>query len=513
MVEIDDRVPAFLGRLLDDEGDPIGTCFQVKPGVLVTAWHVLKELDRGEVGAGVRLDPLQGGSPRDARVERIDLSHDLAVVVTDKPLANCVAGLTATDEVPQATPVTVTGVVIMDDPGHSYRHLDTSGHWAGGTTRDDGIRLGRMVVEALMRGMSGAPALSGHFVVGVVTARYNSADEWARNSVWVIRTEDLTPLLAGLDGISVPKVDSAQAAMSQAAGAQIEKALTAGARELPAMSGDGVFVVGLDIKPGVYRTAGPVSGRKGYYALLSSTNTHDIINNNNIAGRATITVGPEVRAVSVSGCQPWFWQGTDLDSAIDGVRQSKGDNVLGGDGVFVVGLDIKPGVYRTAGPVSGRKGYYALLSSTNTHDIINNNNIAGRATITVGPEVRAVNVSGCQPWFWQGTDLDSAIDGVRREAHSEEVLGSIMGGDGVFVVGLDIKPGVYRTAGPVSGRKGYYALLSSTNTHDIINNNNIAGRATITVGPEVRAVSVSGCQPWFWQGTDLDSAIAAGRNL
>jgi hypothetical protein len=319
-VEIDDRVPAFLGRILDDEGDPIGTCFQVKPGVLVTAWHVLNDLDRGEVGAGVRLDPLQGGPPRDARVERIDLSHDLAVVVTDKPLADCVAGWTGTDAVPQATPVTVTGVVIMDDPGHSYRYLDSSGHWAGGTTRDDGIRLGRMVAEALMKGMSGAPVLSGHFLVGVVSARYNSADGWARNSVWVIRTEDLAPLLAGLNGVSALKVDSAQAAVIQAASAQIEKASAAGARESPAMGGDGVFVVGLDIKPGVYRTAGPVSGGNGYYALLSSTNTNDIIANNNIAGPATITVGADVRAVNVSGCQPWFWQGTDVDAAIDAAR-------------------------------------------------------------------------------------------------------------------------------------------------------------------------------------------------
>jgi len=32
--------------------------------------------------------------------------------------------------------------------------------------------------------------------------------------------------------------------------------------------------------------------------------------------------------------------------------------------------------------------------------------------------------------------------------------------------------------------------------------------ATITVGPGVKAVSVSACQPWFWQGANLDAAIA-----
>ena len=378
-MEIDRRVPAFLGRILDDEGDPVGTCFQVQPGVLVTAWHVLNDVSRGEEGARVRLDPLQGGPVRDGRVERIDQSHDLAVIVTNNPLADSVAGLAATDEVPQATPVVVTGVVIINDPGHSYRHLDTNGHWAGGTTRDDQVQLGRMVVEALMKGMSGAPVLSGNFTVGVVSARYNSADEWARNSVWVTRTEDLTPLLADLDDIAAPRTSGVETAMSGTLGGQGRTALRVEPPGIADIIGDGVYVTGLDIKPGIYRTAGPVSGRTGYYALLSSTNTSDIINNNNIAGPATITVGPDVKAVSVSGCQPWFWQGISLEAAIARPRQNHGDNVLGGDGVFVVGLDIKPGIYRTAGPVSGRTGYYALLSSTNTSDIINNNNIAGRA--------------------------------------------------------------------------------------------------------------------------------------
>jgi hypothetical protein len=90
----------------------------------------------------------------------------------------------------------------------------------GGTTRDDQVQLGRMVVEALMKGMSGAPVLSGNFTVGVVSARYNSADEWARNSVWVTRTEDLTPLLAGLDGIVAPRTSGVETAMSGILGGQ-----------------------------------------------------------------------------------------------------------------------------------------------------------------------------------------------------------------------------------------------------------------------------------------------------
>jgi hypothetical protein len=79
----------------------------------------------------------------------------------------------------------------------------------------------------------------------------------------------------------------------------------------------------------------------------------------------------------------------------------------------------------------------------------------------------------------------------------------------LFVVGLDIKPGVYRTAGPASGQRGYFALLRSTNTHDIVNNSIVRGPATITVGPGVKAVQVLKCQPWYRLGDNLDAVIAA----
>jgi hypothetical protein len=129
------------------------------------------------------------------------------VLVTGEPLAGRVAGLAASDEIDIGTPVVITGMSAVDDLGHSYRYLDAEGHWGGGTIRDDQLPLGRVVTSALMRGMSGAPVLAGQpgrgrsLVVGVVSARYNSPDGWGRDSVWVARTEDLEPLLAGLGDV------------------------------------------------------------------------------------------------------------------------------------------------------------------------------------------------------------------------------------------------------------------------------------------------------------------------
>jgi len=206
---VDGRVAPFLGRVLDGAGDPVGTCFQLTPGVLATAWHVLDGFGAGDRDAVVQIDPLPGGEPRDAVVVAIDPVHDLAVLTTGVPLAGCVAGVAATDELRPRDEVTVTGVVAVDDV-HTYRHLDATGEWAGGTTRDETVPLGRLTASAVLPGMSGAPVLTtatafgtGGVVVGVVSARYNSADGWLRDSVWVARTENLAPLLAGVTDVRV----------------------------------------------------------------------------------------------------------------------------------------------------------------------------------------------------------------------------------------------------------------------------------------------------------------------
>jgi Trypsin-like peptidase domain len=190
-----------LGRVLTGaEGEPVGTCFQVAPGVAVTAWHVLDAVDAGGPGDVVWVDPLAGGAAAAGRVGRVDPVHDLAVVVLGVPLPAGVPGLSLTDAESMSSPVVMTGVAELHDPPHSYRFWDASGSMQGGTTRDEAVPLGRVESSAVMVGMSGTAVrrAGDGFVVGVVSGRYNSADGWGTGSVWVARVEDLLPLLYGL---------------------------------------------------------------------------------------------------------------------------------------------------------------------------------------------------------------------------------------------------------------------------------------------------------------------------
>ncbi len=94
------------------------------------------------------------------------------------------------------TDVVVTGVGELV-AGHEYRFLNATGHWQGTVMREDEVVLGQLKASAVVPGMSGAPVrrLVDDVVVGVVIARYNSPDQWFRNTVWCAKTEQLLPLI------------------------------------------------------------------------------------------------------------------------------------------------------------------------------------------------------------------------------------------------------------------------------------------------------------------------------
>jgi hypothetical protein len=74
-----------------------------------------------------------------------------------------------------------------------------------------------------------------------------------------------------------------------------------------------------------------------------------------------------------------------------GVTQN---NQISQDGVYVIGRDMKGGTWHTSG---GSQCYYALLGSTDTSNIIDNNNITGPATVSLGGAY-AFDISGGCTW-------------------------------------------------------------------------------------------------------------------
>lgn len=87
------------------------------------------------------------------------------------------------------------------------------------------------------------------------------------------------------------------------------------------------------------------------------------------------------------------------------------------------------------------------------------------------------------------------------QAQMGELQASQINGDGVFVVGKDIKAGVYHTNG--SGNTGsndcYFATLNSTDTSNIADNNNFDGPETVDVS-SAYAFEINGPCTWVRVG-------------
>jgi hypothetical protein len=273
-------------------------------------------------------------------------------------------------------------------------------------------------------------------------------------------------------------------------------------------SGSGFFLVGVDIQPGVYRTPGSVAGDGVTYALLSSAvdievhrnlvhtvaelhrsgNAASILDWAFVAGSAVMVVGPGVKAVRIDGCLPWVRLGGTLDTVVQAAIPPS-TPVITGDGMFIVGLDVQPGVYRSPGPTGDMAiTSYKLLSSGSLQDTIDDQMMDGPATVTIGPGVSAFETCGFRPWQRLGDTLDAAI----RAADPPST--PAIAGDGLFVVGIDIQPGTYHATPAAGGGGGYYFLLSSTNTNDVVEYGNVHEAADIVIGPGVKAVNLSGFQ-------------------
>lgn len=199
-------VPDYMGRILSPAGVPQGSCFQIAPGYLVTAWHVLQmtmELseDDGDEGA-VFVDHLSTPGSAMIRATRVagDKKADLALLKVEDPFPGSVRLVRSSDAVAPGEELIIVGhAVIRDGPDQpDLVWTEARGEWEGQTRRGDLI-LGRLRSMDVLQGMSGAPVRrrKDDSVVGVVSARYNTIDGWFSNSVWVARTAELRELCRG----------------------------------------------------------------------------------------------------------------------------------------------------------------------------------------------------------------------------------------------------------------------------------------------------------------------------
>lgn len=195
----------FLGALIGEDGNKVGTCFQIRENVLVTAYHVFKDAVGTSGRESVRFVPLNGGGIGNARLHGYDEDHDLAVLWTETPLPASVPFLSRSKDIDPETKFHLQGPAELTESYDSepYDFLPATGTFLGISLDQRGRTMARGYAPQVEPGMSGCPALreKDGAVIGVLSKRYHSGDGWSAGTIFMSCIESLEPLISDFDGI------------------------------------------------------------------------------------------------------------------------------------------------------------------------------------------------------------------------------------------------------------------------------------------------------------------------
>ncbi|MDD2282610.1 MAG: cell wall-binding repeat-containing protein [Eubacteriales bacterium] len=192
--------------------------------------------------------------------------------------------------------------------------------------------------------------------------------------------------------------------------------------EPPAVISPGTWLVGKDIEPGIYRSDGTIY----YWARLSglSGELDDILANDAFPSSPVyVEIKASDHAFETKGTGSWYKINLDTYTGKRITSFSQGS--------YLVGKDIEPGLYRSANGFN----YWARLNdfSGDLFSIIANDAFcSGPALVEIKESDFGFEVSGKTTWY----RIDLAT-------YSGERLTSF--GDGCYIVGKDIEPGLYRS--------------------------------------------------------------------
>jgi hypothetical protein len=117
------------------------------------------------------------------------------------------------------------------------------------------------------------------------------------------------------------------------------------------------------------------------------------------AGGTTKTVTEPGPTVTVTQAAPTVTVTKTVTRKVIPTANAQGQATqVSADGVYVVGTDIPGGTWHTTG---GQQCYEATLASTDTNNIIDNNNFTGPDTVSLAG-AKAFEISGGCTWRHEG---------------------------------------------------------------------------------------------------------------
>lgn len=152
-----------------------------------------------------------------------------------------------------------------------------------------------------------------------------------------------------------------------------------------------------------------------------------------------------------------------------------------GDGMYQVGTQVQPGLYRSS---SSSFGYWERLSGAGGtfNEILANDNVNGQTYVQIAPTDAYFSTTRMDRW----NPVDPAAAGPQATTFA---------GDGMYMVGVDIAPGTYQTS---AVDMGYWERLSgaSGTLSEIIANGNTSSQVIVTIQPTDRFFGTSRMGTW-----------------
>ncbi|MGY0061037.1 hypothetical protein ACWY4P_31600 [Streptomyces sp. LZ34] len=161
-----------------------------------------------------------------------------------------------------------------------------------------------------------------------------------------------------------------------------------------AISGEGTFQVGSDVKPGTYRSTDNTDGMCYWErAKDSSGETDSLIANDNVMGSAYVTIKASDKIFKSNGCKGW----EAVPAKASGTPKSE---LSGNGGMYRIGADIAPGTYKSTGNANDATCYWERSKDAlhGIDSIIANDNVSGNSIVTIGSGDGYFKTNGCKNW-------------------------------------------------------------------------------------------------------------------
>ena len=251
--------------------------------------------------------------------------------------------------------------------------------------------------------------------------------------------------------------------------------------------GDGSYIPGIDIAPGLYASAGGDGDgvcewyRTSPVTLLSGDSAGDSAGGLRSSGRQVAEVKSGDVGFSARGCGAWEQVGEFGNDGTDGMVATSF-----GAGTYFVGREFEPGVYVSEVGNDGGRCAWDVLSGFggSASDVTRSGVGVLRGIVRVLPSDAGFRSRGCEGW----TSLEK-LDAA-EPANSFD--------DGEFVVGIHIAPGLYVGDGAVAGRCFWRRFGDFTGADsDVLGIRNAVGRVVVRISESDLGFEALGCGTWL----------------